>query len=60
MTMIPKGTLGLYCYHIAQIMTHPTHLNSTVYLAVMLQASWHTAEGNKESKGMYIKALQTT
>ena len=41
-------------------MTNPAHLNSTVYLAVMLQASWHTAEGNKDSKGMYIKALQIT
>ena len=28
----------------------------TAYLAVMLQASWHTEEGNKESKGSYIKS----
>ena len=54
--MIPKGTLGLCCFHIAQLMTHPSKLNSTVYLAVMLQVFWHTAEGNKESKGLYIKA----
>ena len=29
--------------------------HNIVYLAVMLQASWHIAEGNKESKGSYIK-----
>ena len=32
------------------------YLHNTVYLAVMLQASWHTAEGNQESKGLYIKS----
>ena len=32
------------------------YLHTTVYLAVMLQASWHTAEGNWESKGSYIKS----
>ena len=58
--MIPKGALGLCCFHIAQLMTHPAHLNGTAYLSVMLQASWHTAEGSKETKGMYIKALQIT
>ena len=58
--MIPKGTLGLCCFHIVQLMTNPAHLNSTVFLAIMLQSSWHTAEGNKESKGMYIEALQIT
>ena len=58
--MIPKGTLGLCRFHIAQLMAHPAHLNSTVYLAVILQASWHITEGNKESKDMYIKALQKT
>ena len=26
------------------------YLHTTVYLAVMLQASWHTAEGNKVKK----------
>ena len=32
------------------------YLHIIVYLAVMLQASWHTAEGNQESKGSYIKS----
>ena len=32
------------------------YLHTTVYLAVILQASWHTAEGNLESKGSYIKS----
>ena len=54
--MIPKEIFGLCCFHIAQLMTHPSQLNGTVYLAVMLQAFWHTAQGNKESKGLYIKA----
>ena len=31
-------------------------LHTTVSLAGMLQASWHTAEGNSESKGSYIKS----
>ena len=31
-------------------------LHITMYLAVMLQASWHTAEGNSGSKGSYIKS----
>ena len=31
-------------------------LHITVCLAVMLQGSWHTAEGNQESKGSYIKS----
>ena len=56
MTMIPKGTLGLFCFHIAQLMTHLSYINSTVFLPVMLQAFWHPAESNKESKGLYIKA----
>ena len=34
------------------------YLYSTVHLAGMLQASWHTAEGNLESKGSYIKSGQ--
>ena len=60
--MIPKRSFGLCCCHIAQLMTHPAHLNSIVYLAVMLQASWHTAEGNKESRYVYqsIKDNLTT
>ena len=44
--MTPRGTLGSCCVHIAQLMTHPAVLHITVYLAVMLKASWHTAEGN--------------
>ena len=32
------------------------YLYITVYLAVMLQACWHTEEGNWESKGSYIKS----
>ena len=31
------------------------YLHNAVYLAVMLQESWHTAEGNKESKDSYIR-----
>ena len=53
--MTPRGSLGFCCVHIAQLITHyrlMTHCPSndssqiTVYLTVMLQASWHTAEGN--------------
>ena len=32
------------------------YLHNTIYLAVMLQASWHTAEVNEESKGSYIRS----
>ena len=32
------------------------YLHTTIYLAAMLQASWHTAEGTSESKGLYIKS----
>ena len=32
------------------------YLHATVYLAVMLQGSWHSAEGNLESKVSYIKS----
>ena len=39
-----------------QINDSPGCLHIAVYRAVMLQASWHTAEGNKESKGSYIKS----
>ena len=34
--LIPRGTLGLCCAHIAQLMTHTTHLHMAVYLAIML------------------------
>ena len=40
-TMTPRGTLGLSFVHIDQLMTLRLF---TGYLAVMLQASWHTAE----------------
>ena len=43
--MTPGGTFELCCVYIAELMTH-TALHTTFYLAVMLQASWHTAEGN--------------
>ena len=36
--MTPRGTLGLFCVHISQLMT---------YLAIYTLASWHTTEGNK-------------
>ena len=32
------------------------YLHTTVYLEGMLQDSWHSAEGNSESKGLYIKS----
>ena len=32
------------------------YLHTTVYLAGMLKASWHSAEGNLKSKGSYIKS----
>ena len=32
------------------------YLNTAVYRAGMLQASWHSAEGNSEVKGLYIKS----
>ena len=45
--MTPRGILELCFVHIAQLMTHADpNLHNTVYLAVMLHASWHTAEGN--------------
>ena len=36
-----------------------SYLYSTVYLAVMVQASWHTAVGNWESKCSYINLWYT-
>ena len=42
--MTPRGTLGLCCVHIAQLMTHSAIY--TIPFTVMLQASWYTAEGN--------------
>ena len=30
------------------------YLHNTFHLAVMLQASWHAAEGNKESKSQKV------
>ena len=58
--MTPRGTLGLCCVHILPCERFPlvilrSHLpindsfgcfHITVYLAVMLQASWQIAEGN--------------
>ena len=41
--MSPRGTLALCCIHIPQF-----HI--TVYLASMLQGSWHIAEGNNGQK----------
>ena len=57
--MTQRGILGLCCVHIPQCERNPSvmlcsHspindssscLHITVYLAVMLQASWHTVEG---------------
>ena len=43
--MTLRGTFGLCCVHIAQLMSHPA-IYTVLYIAVMLQASWHTAEGN--------------
>ena len=34
------------CVQIVQLMTHPAKLYTTIYLAVMLQTSWHTAGRN--------------
>ena len=39
--MTLRGTLGLCCVHISQLMT---------YLAIYTLASWHTTEGNKVKK----------
>ena len=68
--MTPRETLGLCCVHIPPCERSPlvmlrSHLpindsfgcfRITVYLAVMLQASWHTAEGSQESKGSFSKS----
>ena len=43
--MTPRGTLGLCCVHIAQLMTHPA-VYTLMFTLQLLQASWHTAEGN--------------
>ena len=45
-----KNPWVMLCSH-CPINDSSGYLHTTVYLAVMLQASWHTAEGNKESKG---------
>ena len=42
--MTPRGTFEL-CLHWS-INDSYGYLHTAVYLAVMLQASWHTAEGN--------------
>ena len=52
--MAPRGTLGLCCFHIVQLMNYclpciyvtTLCLHITVYLAVMLQPSWYIAEDN--------------
>ena len=68
--MTSREPLGLCCVHIPPFENSPlvmlrSHLpindsfgcfHITVYLAVMLQASWHTAQGNQESKSSYIKS----
>ena len=33
---MPRGTLGLCCAQIAQLMTHTGNLHMAVYLAIML------------------------
>ena len=37
--LIPRGTHGLGCAHIAQLMTHTVKLHMDVYLAIMLLKS---------------------
>ena len=41
--MTPRGTLGLCCVYIAQLMIHTDIYNIA---QLMIQASWHTAESN--------------
>ena len=43
--MTPRGPLG-YVVLDLPINYSFGHLHITVYLALMLQASWHTADGN--------------
>ena len=45
----------MLCSH-CPINDSSSSLHITTYLAVMLQASRHTAEGNLESNGSYIKS----
>ena len=33
-----------------------SYFHTTVYLASLLQVSWHIADGNLESKGSYVKS----
>ena len=41
--------------HIAQLMTHTTNVYiASAYLAIMLLSLLDIAEGNQESKGVYI------
>ena len=68
--MTQRGTLELCCVHIPPCERNPlvmlcTHLpindssgclHITVYLAVMVQVSWHTADSNQESKGSFFKS----
>ena len=51
--MTPRGTLAYVCSH-CPINDSSGYLHNTVYLAVMLQGSWHTAESNQESKNVHI------
>ena len=46
----------MLCSH-CPINDSPNSLHITVYLAVKLQACWHTAEVNLERNDSYIKSL---
>ena len=54
-----KNPWVMLCSH-CPINDSSSCLHITVYLAVMLQASWHTAEGNWELKGSYTKSWGIT
>ena len=53
--MTPVVILVLCCFHIAQLINQPAFCTLPFTLQFMLQASWHTAEGNLEAKCSYVK-----
>ena len=54
--MTPRGDSCVMPCSLFPIKDSSSYLHTTVYLAGMLQASWHAAEGNLESKVSYIKS----
>ena len=52
--MIPEGTLGLCCIHMAQLITHAAFMQKPLAMQLCYNAFWYIAEGNEELKGTYV------